>query len=431
VLIDDSADNLIGGGAAGDRNVIAGSDFANISITGVTSTGNDILGNYIGLGSDGSTVIANGADGVEIGDGANDNYVGDGSPGGRNVISGHAYAGVYIYSGGDSNHVRGNYVGTDSNGMLDRGNEFGVYVFASADNFTEAGNVIAFNDTDGVRVDGASATGNAINFNTIHSNTGSGINNVNGGNAELTPPTVSAAGPPVTGTSSCSGCFVEVFSDSAEEGRVYEGFTVTDGGICPCGWSFPTAPTGPNVTATVTDGAGNTSEFSAFFVADTDLDGVLDSSDNCPSTPNADQLNGDGDTLGNACDNCPSVTNQDQANADGDAYGNACDNCPSTSTPWEVPPGDGDCDYFTDTDEASIGTDAGDACGFVAGGMTPSETWPADLNPTNEINILDVLALKPVFGAAGPARYDIQVNGAIDILDVLKLKPIFNKTCTP
>jgi hypothetical protein len=135
-------------------------------------------------------------------------------------------------------------------------------------------------------------------------------------------------------------------------------------------------------------------------------------------------------------DNCPDDANPGQDNADGDAFGDACDNCPAVSTPWEVPPGDGDCDYFTDAEEAVIGTDAGDPCGFIAGGMTPSETWPADLNPTNEINILDILAFKPQFGKDDTdidwdPRFDIQVNGVIDILDVLKTKPVFNKSCTP
>jgi hypothetical protein len=58
---------------------------------------------------------------------------------------------------------------------------------------------------------------------------------------------------------------------------------------------------------------------------DTDHDGVGDACDNCPSTPNPTQQNSDGDTWGDACDNCPFVTNQDQANFDGDSMGDACD----------------------------------------------------------------------------------------------------------
>ena len=81
---------------------------------------------------------------------------------------------------------------------------------------------------------------------------------------------------------------------------------------------------------------------------DSDGDGVLDPSDNCPAVPNANQANADGDIPGDACDtctdtdadgfgnpgfpastctldNCPTVSNPSQANFDGDAQGDACD----------------------------------------------------------------------------------------------------------
>lgn len=35
---------------------------------------------------------------------------------------------------------------------------------------------------------------------------------------------------------------------------------------------------------------------------DTDQDGIPDAEDNCPATPNADQLDADGDSAGDACD---------------------------------------------------------------------------------------------------------------------------------
>src|SRR5262249_23470977 len=37
---------------------------------------------------------------------------------------------------------------------------------------------------------------------------------------------------------------------------------------------------------------------------DTDHDGVCDAIDNCPTVPNPDQANADGDSLGDACDPC-------------------------------------------------------------------------------------------------------------------------------
>lgn len=71
---------------------------------------------------------------------------------------------------------------------------------------------------------------------------------------------------------------------------------------------------------------------------DTDADGVGDGGDNCPAAANTDQLNLDGDALGDACDpdadgdgfenandNCPLVATPSQADADGDGAGDACD----------------------------------------------------------------------------------------------------------
>lgn len=98
---------------------------------------------------------------------------------------------------------------------------------------------------------------------------------------------------------------------------------------------------------------------------DEDLDGVLDSCDNCEpdsahhcdffdcynpgqedeqqcigSTWGFIECNGlcavsggeclgDGDGVGTACDNCPNMDNADQADADGDGRGDVCDNCPT------------------------------------------------------------------------------------------------------
>ncbi len=61
---------------------------------------------------------------------------------------------------------------------------------------------------------------------------------------------------------------------------------------------------------------------------DADKDGVCDSADNCPSTPNSDQAASDGDKLGDACDNCDLVSNPLQIDSDGDGTGDACDVCP-------------------------------------------------------------------------------------------------------
>ena len=64
---------------------------------------------------------------------------------------------------------------------------------------------------------------------------------------------------------------------------------------------------------------------------DIDIDGTVDTRDNCPFTPNDQSENSDGDDFGDACDNCPSVANPSQVDNDGDGYADACDNCPGIS----------------------------------------------------------------------------------------------------
>ena len=134
---------------------------------------------------------------------------------------------------------------------------------------------------------------NLITANSIHSNTGKGIRNSNGGNLEPVPPTITAAGSAGASGTACPGCAVTVYSDAADEGRIFHS-TVTATGSGQ--WSFSGALTGPNVTATVTliDDAtfGSTSEFSEPFVVDNDTDGVNDDVED--GAPNSGDGNSDG-----------------------------------------------------------------------------------------------------------------------------------------
>jgi hypothetical protein len=57
---------------------------------------------------------------------------------------------------------------------------------------------------------------------------------------------------------------VDIYSDSSDEGEIYEGSTVAD---ADGAFIFEAAPSGPNVTATATDGDGNTSVFAQPFLA--------------------------------------------------------------------------------------------------------------------------------------------------------------------
>ena len=80
--------------------------------------------------------------------------------------------------------------------------------------------------------------------------------------------------------------------------------------------------------------------------SDADGDGIPDATDNCPNTPNADQLDSDGDGTGDVCDPTP------QPDADGDGVPDADDNCPNAANVDQLD-SDGDgigdvCDFDTD-----------------------------------------------------------------------------------
>ena len=117
-------------------------------------------------------------------------------------------------------------------------------------------------------------------------------------------------------------------------------------------------------------------------VADRDGDGVPDSIDNCPNTPNPNQADADGDHVGDACDNCPSVANPSQADTDGDKVGDACDNCPGTANANQANQ-DGDragdvcdnCPTIANDTQADIDHDGlGDACDNCPSVANPTQT---------------------------------------------------------
>ncbi len=229
-------DRTVGAGPTGEGNVISGNGRHGIRIRGSGTMSDTIIGNCISTDVSGMVAISNAEIGVRIDDGAQYNLIGGDTPGERNVIGGNGGPGVSIEgSGTDANTVIGNCIGTDASGTADLGNSYdGVLIDNDAQNNTIGGsapgegNVSAHNGGVGVLVDGSATTGNTISRNSITANGGLGINNLNGGNTELTSPAIASAScKSVSGTAPPNST-VEIFSDPADEGKRYEGTTTAD-----------------------------------------------------------------------------------------------------------------------------------------------------------------------------------------------------------
>jgi len=121
-------------------------------------------------------------------------------------------------------------------------------------------NEITQNSRSGTTIEGILATGNMVIGNSIHQNGEKGIYLYDGGNTMLAKPVILSADASGAAGTGCIGCTVHLYSDSYDEGEIFEGSASVDGSGK---WSYSGGLTGPYVTATNTDGDGNTSEFSA------------------------------------------------------------------------------------------------------------------------------------------------------------------------
>ena len=188
VQIDNASGNVLGGNQARQANFIAGNGGDGVAISGSGATGNQLLGNWIGVLLDGS-MASNFGNGVSISGGASGNTLTS------NTIVGNGGAGVWIHDAGTSNNtLSGNYIGTDAASDTGLGNGTnGVQVTAGANSNMIggwSGNVIANNGAYGVSVDSASQV--IILSNSIYGNAAGGINFSGGANNGQAAPTLTS-----------------------------------------------------------------------------------------------------------------------------------------------------------------------------------------------------------------------------------------------
>ena len=303
IAITSAARNQIGGASAAARNVIAANSNAGVLMAYTGTTGNLIQGNYIGTDSTGTVGRGNYPEGIYVQDAATNTFGGS-AAGAGNLISANNTRGIWL-TNSPWNVVQGNFIGTQADGSsaLGNGNQ-GVDLDVGSTNNTIGGtatgaaNRIAFAQTiyAGVRVrDGA--LNNLISANAIFSNGGlgidlgtNGVNSIigcesgvaaNAANRSQNFPVLSNVSPGsvtrISGTlnSAQSKTYVLQFFASPTgdtsgygEGQLFLGQTnLTLGSACSSNFTAVLPVTVSNgwvVTATATDPANNTSEFSVW-----------------------------------------------------------------------------------------------------------------------------------------------------------------------
>jgi parallel beta-helix repeat protein len=291
IEVDGNAHDIDIGGPKVTINVIPHNVISANGGNGVAITGSayDVHVNFSDIGTNitGVVDLGNGGAGVLVGPGSHSNTIGSLDPSLRTLISGNGGDGVKML-GTSHNQVIDTLIGTDITGKLplpNGGN--GVSITNSSDNtiggaayfgigiFGGAPNVIAFNGANGVFV--ASGNDNGIRGNSIYGNTLLGIDLGSGANQNQAAPVLTSVHT-LPGISLVSGTLtskpytvytLEFFANdtSSPSGRVFLGsavvFTNKLGiatflfvGLRPAGGAH-------FITATATDLANNTSEFSA------------------------------------------------------------------------------------------------------------------------------------------------------------------------
>ncbi|HEX3081957.1 MAG TPA: hypothetical protein VHQ86_01765 [Candidatus Saccharimonadia bacterium] len=232
----DAPNNTIGGTSAAARNLISGNGGAGVSLTGTSSTGNNVYGNYIGTDRSGNGSIGNHKMGVNLGspDGGSSNASGNHiggitgtTPGGAcsgacNVIVSNFWSGIYISgSTGGGNSIAGNFIGVGANGVTPLGNvQDGIGIVGSSSNgiggpSANARNLISGNGGNGIAVIGGTAGYNRIEGNYI----GEATNEANMGNA-------------VSGVALADGIQTAIISNNIANNAQY-GIDIYPGGPSP------------------------------------------------------------------------------------------------------------------------------------------------------------------------------------------------------
>jgi uncharacterized protein (TIGR03437 family) len=305
IYLQNGPDTLIGGTTPAARNVVSGHQLFGLEIYGNDTSNVQVQGNYVGTDITGLRALGNQSGGIAFG-GVRGGLIGGTVSGARNVVVCNASSsffsgvGISLVNFLDNVQVQGNYIGTNATGTAPLGtNNTGIAVdgprgMRIGGTEAGAGNLITNNQFKGIAV--LRSTGISIRGNQIFSNGLSGIDLGDSGEdgVSLNDPSDGDMGPNqlqnyplLTGVTSTgnattikgllnsapNAAFTLDFyandarkPDGTGEGQRYlgAGNVMTDAqGNAGFTLTLPaTVGDTSHITATATDAAGNTSEFS-------------------------------------------------------------------------------------------------------------------------------------------------------------------------
>ncbi len=224
-MSDGAHDNTLGSATvAASRNIIGGNSGSGVGI--ITGANSNVLdGNYIGLGTDGSTVIPNGLAGVAV-IGANNIALssGSGSPVNQ-FISGNTREGVYVLNALNVSVNHATYIGVAADTVTEKGNGLqGVFLDTGTTYAYIRPGKVMYNGEAGIAVVGDTSVGNELLPQMIGYNGGLPIDLGNDGHTSNDPgdsdtgpngllnypePTT-VNGSNIAGTA-CPGCYVYIY----------------------------------------------------------------------------------------------------------------------------------------------------------------------------------------------------------------------------
>jgi len=277
-----SRSHFIGGSAGESGNIISGNFWHAIKLAEPGTSDITIQGNFIGVDVSGMDLLPNEEEGVHVRSGPTSNTIGGTFESSGNVIGGNNVGIKLDGPGVTSTDIVGNFigVGTDGEVMFPIPNrvagiliEDGPTDTRIGDGTTNGQNYVWHNEVFGVQIVGPGSLRNSVRVNSITANLGEGLVVRDGANAPMQAPQVLEATEFVINGS--GGFFenIDVYADAEDEGDFYLGTTTTSNGI----WfinDFPLPPRGSNITAIATDAEiGGSSEFSepvpfTFFTAE-------------------------------------------------------------------------------------------------------------------------------------------------------------------